>query len=116
MGALARAFANSRAGLYQAVTTERAVRQEFIVLVMSVPAAFVIGPTSLHRALLIGAVLLVLAVELLNTCVEKLCDHVTPAIHPDIKRIKDMGSAAVLCAICAAALLWIVSLIEKLAG
>ncbi len=41
--------------------------------------------------------LLVLCVELLNTAIEKLCDHVTPARHPDIGAIKDVASAAALC-------------------
>ena len=115
MEALLRAFQNSRAGLRHAVGTERAVRQEFVVLLVAVPLAFVLGTDMWRRALLIGAVFMVLAVELLNTCIEKLCDHVTPEIHPTIKVVKDMGSAAVLFALMGAALLWLVALFERLA-
>ena len=39
--------------------------------------------------------LLLLAVEALNTAIEVLCDHVTPEIHPMIKKAKDLGSAAI---------------------
>jgi diacylglycerol kinase (ATP) len=47
-----------------------------------------------------------MAVELLNTAIEKLCDHVTPERHEQVRAIKDMGSAAVFCALALAALLW----------
>ena len=39
--------------------------------------------------------LLLLAIEALNTAIEVLCDHVTPEIHPMIKKAKDLGSAAI---------------------
>ena len=34
--------------------------------------------------------------EALNTAIERLCDHVTPDMHPAIGRIKDIAAAAVL--------------------
>ena len=48
---------------------------------------------------MIAALLVVLAVEFLNTAIEKLSDHVTPEQHRDIGRIKDFGSSAVFCAL-----------------
>ena len=38
----------------------------------------------------------VLAVEALNTAIEELCDHVTPHEHPNIGKVKDLGSGASL--------------------
>lgn len=107
------AFRNSCAGLSFAVRTERAVRQEIIALVIATPAALVIGGNLWTRVALIGSVLLLLAVELLNTCVEKLCDHVTPDLHPQIKVVKDMGSAAVLAALVLVMLVWVAALAER---
>lgn len=43
--------------------------------------------------LMVGAVL---AVEALNTAIEELCDHVTPEKHPNIGKVKDLGSGASL--------------------
>lgn len=43
--------------------------------------------------LTIGAVL---CVELLNTAIENICDHINPERHPVIKKIKDVAAAAVL--------------------
>ena len=44
----------------------------------------------------IGCIVLVLAAELFNTCLEKLIDHLHPTRHRNIRRIKDMAAAAVL--------------------
>ena len=38
----------------------------------------------------------VLCTEMINTTIEKLCDIVHPAYHPQIKRIKDIAAGAVL--------------------
>ena len=109
------AFKNSCAGLAFAVRTERAVRQEAIALVVAVPFALVIGATVWTKIAMIGVVLALLAVELLNTCIEKLCDHVTPDIHPQIKIVKDMGSAAVLAALIITAMVWLAAIAERFA-
>ncbi|MEO6539738.1 MAG: diacylglycerol kinase family protein [Ferruginibacter sp.] len=38
----------------------------------------------------------VIAMEMLNTAIEKLCDVVHPDIHPGIKKVKDIAAGAVL--------------------
>src|ERR1700761_1420248 len=59
-------------GVAFALKSERAFRQEAVALLIAVPLACALTPNLLHRALLIGALLFVMAVELLNTCAEKL--------------------------------------------
>lgn len=39
---------------------------------------------------------LVWVTEILNTCIEKVMDFVSPEYHPKVKVIKDMAAAAVL--------------------
>lgn len=34
--------------------------------------------------------------EAINTAIERMCDHVTPEQHPEIKDIKDISAGAVL--------------------
>ncbi len=114
MGAIVAAFWNTYAGLTHAVRTERAVRQEAFILLLALPLAALVGAGAWQRVALVASVLLVMGVELLNTCVEKLCDHVTPERHPQIKIVKDMGSAAVFCAILIAGLIWLTALTERL--
>jgi len=110
-----RATVNSWNGLIAATRSERAFRQELVALLFAVPLAFVITPDIWKRVALIAAVLLLVVVELLNTAIEKLADHVTPALHPGIGRIKDMGSAAVGVALILAAAIWLVAICERLA-
>ena len=42
--------------------------------------------------------------------VEKLSDHVTPEHHQAIKVVKDLGSAAVFCALVLAVAVWAAAL------
>ncbi len=50
----------------------------------------------------IAAIALVFIAELLNTAIEFLCDVVSPEIHPQIKKVKDVAAAGVLVAAVAA--------------
>lgn len=111
---LIKAFGNSMRGLGLALRSERAVRQEGLVLAVAVPAAALLAETLWVAVGLIGVVLLVLCVELLNTAIEKLCDHVTPTRHPDIGAIKDVASAAALCSQALAVLVWLAAVGTRL--
>jgi diacylglycerol kinase (ATP) len=110
MNRLVAAFGNSRRALARAFRHETAVRQELLLLIVGLPLAFVLTDDGWRRAVLIGALLLLLAVELLNTAVEKLCDRLHPDRHDDIGYVKDLGSAAVLTAVVLTGLLWFVAL------
>ena len=41
---------------------------------------------------------IVMALEAINSALEKLCDHVTPTQHESIKKVKDIAAGAVLIA------------------
>jgi diacylglycerol kinase (ATP) len=109
-----RAAIYSWRGLIAAAKSEQAFREELVALVIALPLAFFIAPTAWKRLALIGVILLLMVVELLNTAIEKLSDHVTPAMHPDIGRIKDMSSAAVGVALAIAGFTWLLALAEWL--
>jgi diacylglycerol kinase (ATP) len=108
-----RATVNSWRGLIAATRSEAAIREELVALALAIPLAFVVASEPWKRLALVGVVLLLLAVELLNTAIEKLSDHVTPARHPDIGRIKDIGSAAVGVALLIAGFAWLLALAER---
>lgn len=110
------AFLNSCAGFAYALRTERAIQQEAVMLVIAIPAAFWVGVTVAERLILVLSIVAVLCIEFLNTAIEKLCDHVTPSVHPQIKAVKDMASAACLCVQVGAGLIWIWLLAERLAS
>jgi diacylglycerol kinase (ATP) len=112
MEALIAAFRNSMRGLAHALRSESAVRREVVALAIAIPMAFVISQQIWVRVSLVGVLLVTLAVELLNTAIEKLCDHVTPDRHPTIGIVKDLGSAAVLCMLVLTAVVWGGALLE----
>jgi diacylglycerol kinase (ATP) len=110
-----RALQASLAGLASALRTERSFRLEVSVLAAAIPVSFLVTADFFQRAELIACLLAVLAVELLNTSIEKLCDRTTPQIDPVIKIVKDMGSAAVFCALCMAGVIWIGAALARFA-
>ena len=110
---LLKATLNSWNGLRAAARSEEAFRQELIAFILALPAAFLVATDAWRRVMLIGVILLLMIVELLNTAIEKLSDHVTPHHHDAIGRIKDMASAAVGLALLLAGIVWLVALAER---
>jgi len=100
------AFFNSVSGLEDAWRNESAFRQEILLAIVLIPIACVARVTAVERAVLIGAVLLVMIVELLNTSVEAAIDRISFDQHSLSKRAKDIGSAAVFMALVLLAMVW----------
>jgi diacylglycerol kinase (ATP) len=107
---LYRATLNTLRGFAYGIRYEAALREEAILLALALPLGRVVAPGPAWYVAMIGTLFLVLAVELLNTAVEKLADYVTREQLPAIRRIKDFGSAAVFCALCIAGLVWLTAL------
>ena len=107
MKRLWRATINTWHGLIAVTQSEAAFRQELVLLALGIPLAFYLTPDAGKRFALIGVIVFILIVELLNTAIEKLSDRVTRDNEPAIKRIKDMGSAAVGLSLVAAGAVWI---------
>ena len=79
------------------------------------PLAFWLGQNWVETALLAGTVLLVMIVELLNTCIESAIDRIGPEWHDLSKRAKDMGSASVLLSLVLCLGVWLSALWQRLA-
>lgn len=94
---------------------ETAFRQEAILAMALVPLAFWVGQSWVETSLLAGSVLLVMIVELLNTCVESAIDRIGTEWHELSKRAKDMGSAAVLLSLLLCAGVWLSALWHRFA-
>lgn len=91
------------------------MRLELWALAAGGPAAVLVSGELWVCVGLVGTLAIVLAVELLNTAIEKLCDHVCPQHHPTIGLVKDMGSAAVMFALILAGLAWSAALVQAVA-
>ncbi len=93
-------------GLRAAYTGEDAFRQEVLLAAALIPLALCLPVSGLGKALMIASVLLVLAVELINSAIEAVVDRVSLDRHALSKRAKDLGSAAVLLALINVAAVW----------
>ena len=93
-------------GLKAAWQHEAAFRQEILLVVIALPAAFWLGTTWLQRAVLIFALLQILIVELLNSAIETAIDRIGLEHHELSGRAKNLGSAAVMLSLTLAAVVW----------
>jgi diacylglycerol kinase (ATP) len=104
----------SMKGLRAGWRAEASFRLEVCLLVVLFPLGIWLGHGPVEKVLLCGSLLLVLAIELLNSALEAGVDHVCPEIHPMAERAKDMGSAAVFIAMLGVLLTWILILGSRL--
>jgi diacylglycerol kinase (ATP) len=93
-------------GLKAAWINEAAFRQELLLVLVLAPAACWLGTTMTQRAVLLFSLLHVLIVELLNSAIEATVDRIGTEHHELAGRAKNMGSAAVMVALIAAAWVW----------
>jgi diacylglycerol kinase (ATP) len=96
----------SWSGLKQAWQCEAAFREEVLLLVPLLPAAFWLGQSAVERAILLLSLFAVLVTELLNSAIEAVVDLASPEIHPLAGRAKDMGSAAVFIGLLQVLVVW----------
>jgi diacylglycerol kinase (ATP) len=100
---------NSFRGLAYGFASEAALREEAILFVAGVILGLFLAPSAAWYVAMVGTLLVLLAVEFLNTAIEKLADYITLERRVEIRRIKDFGSAAVFCLLCLTGLVWIVA-------
>jgi diacylglycerol kinase (ATP) len=113
LGGIARiraAFWNTVGGLQEGLSTEAAIKQEFAVVCAALPLSFFIAQDVWTWVALIASLMFVLAIEFLNTAIERLCNHIQPEKHDAIRITKDLGSAAVFFALAVAGLVWIAAI------
>lgn len=96
----------SMLGLRAAWLHESSFRLEVYLLVVLAPVALWLGQSPVERALMIGSMLLVLAMELANSAIEAVIERYGSEFHEMAGRAKDMGSAAVFVLMMNVLLCW----------
>jgi len=107
---LARAFGSTWRGFRAAWREEEAFRQECALAAVVLPLGLWLGEDGVERALLIGPMLFVLAVELVNSAIEATVDRIGMERHPLSGIAKELGSAAVFVAFTLLAATWLLVL------
>jgi diacylglycerol kinase (ATP) len=116
MDRLIKAFFNSLRAFNELIRSEKAFQQEIGLLAIALPLGWFLSTNWSGYGLLIGAVLLLLMVEVLNTGIEAACDAISREFHIDIQLAKDCGSLAVLISVIIVAGVWGIALAERIVG
>lgn len=107
------AFGYSVKGLAASWKHEAAFRQEVVMAVILIPAAFWLAQTHIELILLIGSVFWVLMAELANSALEAVVDRIGSERHEISGRAKDMGSALVFLSLMLLAIIWAIIIINR---
>ena len=94
-------------GLYHAFKKEQAFAYEAVILCLLAALCIVFRLSWVRVLTLMGAWLMVMALELVNSAVEKAFDLISREYHQDIKAGKDMLSASVFLMISLNMGLWV---------
>jgi diacylglycerol kinase (ATP) len=116
IGRILRAAIYSSQGLASAWKHEAAFRQEVTLMVLMSPLAIWLGRTVVERTVLIGAFLVVIIVELINSALEAAVDRHGDEHHELSGRAKDLGSAAVFVSLVLAFCVWAVVAYLRFSG
>jgi diacylglycerol kinase (ATP) len=90
---------NSCRGIANCYRNESAFRQEVWAASLLIPGGLWLGQSGVERVLLVGAVLLLMLVEIVNSGIEAVVDRISTEHHPLSGYAKDLGSAAVFFAL-----------------
>ena len=106
----------SWAGWLDAWRNERSLHQWVLANLISAGFAFVLPLTLGERTVILPLGVLVLAMELMNTAIERTVDYISTDEHDLARRAKDLASAAVATTAIAAGVAWAVILWRIVAG
>lgn len=87
------------AGLRHAIRSEHSLKLQLGVFTGTLLLLLILRPSATWWALVLLASSGVIAAELFNTALEHLADHLHPALHPQIRIVKDCAAAGVLVAV-----------------
>jgi diacylglycerol kinase (ATP) len=101
-------------GFRHVLSTEGSLRQWLWANAASAALALLLPLSGGERAAILMGGLLVLAMECMNTAIERVVDDVSEARRPRAKQAKDAGSAAVALAGVAVGVVWACAILRLL--
>lgn len=101
-------------GLRDALLHEKNFRIQVFIFFLIILASVILQISTIEWLIILLCSALVLSAEIFNSGIEKLCDLVSPEIHPIIKRTKDFSAAAVLLTIIISIIIGCIIFIPKI--
>ena len=93
---LVKSFAHALHGLKICFISELNFRIHTVLAIIAIAFAIVFNVSILEWMAISFCIAFVIAMEMLNTAIEKLCDVTHQEFHPGVKKVKDIAAGAVL--------------------
>ena len=87
---------------------------QLFIAVMVIICGFALRVSITEWMILLSCIGVVVSLEMINSAIEKICDHIHPHFHPVIGTIKDIAAGAVLWAAIIAAIIGLLIFIPRL--
>ena len=91
-----RSFKYAFSGIFSLLKNEHNAWIHCVATIVAVSGGLWLGLNGMEWLFVVGAILLVFALEMINTAIERVCDAITTEIDPMIKQAKDLAAGAVL--------------------
>ena len=101
-------------GFYHVAKTEGSLWQWIIANLISGSLTFFLPITFTQQAIILAGGILILAVECLNTAIERIVDDISIKQRPAAKHANDAGSAVVAITAIATGVVWLVIIFDLL--
>ncbi|MCX6268647.1 MAG: diacylglycerol kinase family protein [Bacteroidetes bacterium] len=113
-GRLFKSFGNAFKGLINVIGTEPNFRIHLVAACLVIATGIVVRLNAIEWCMIIAVIFLVLAMEVINTAIEKLVDFVSPGFHVQAGVVKDISAAAVLLTAVAAVIVGLIIFLPRL--
>lgn len=92
-------FKHAFAGIGRIIKNERNIKIHLLVAIIVLPVIiFYYNFSAIELAIVLTSMAIVIVVEIVNTLIERILDHLHPENHERVALIKDGGAGAVLAA------------------
>lgn len=109
-----KSFSFAFAGIKDFWLSEPNAKLHLLAAIVAITAGFTLHISLTEWLFIALAITLVFASEMFNTALEKLCDKVSPDMHPLIKTVKDLAAGGVLVTALFAALTGMIIFLPKI--
>ncbi|ELK45487.1 UNVERIFIED_CONTAM: diacylglycerol kinase family protein [Halobacillus marinus] len=101
-------------GLVRVINSERNFRIHLSVASIVCIAGAVLSISALEWAVVVGIIALVMTLEMVNSAIERILDHLAPERHPAVGEVKDIAAGAVLVASAGSIVIGLIIFLPKL--
>ena len=95
---LFKSFGYAFKGMFVALREEQNMRIHLIAIAVVTVLGIYLSLTAIEWAVIALTIGFVVSMEMMNSAIEAIVDHVSPEFHKDAGRIKDLAAGAVLVA------------------